>query len=270
MNKNHILLLSTFLISSYLNAQQPNWDSLFKEAAKTEIYTPVPPIVTPGNRPQDAPSDALILFNGKSLDAWYGDDSTKTPGWDIAGGIVTVNKKMGGIMTKQKFMDYQLHLEWRIPGNITGSGQERGNSSVLLAYLGMNDKFFFEQGYDLQILDSYKNDTYVNGQNGALYKQYIPLVNACKKPGEWQTYDIIWKAPRFNNDSTLKSPAYLTVMQNGVLIQDHVEVKGQTFWIGNPIYKSHGASPIRLQAHPDPSNPVIFRNIWIRPLHSMG
>jgi len=265
MNKSFILLLSTFLISFYLRSQEPNWDSLVKEAAKTEIYTPAPPIVTPGSSPQDAPSDAIILFNGKNLDAWYGDDSTKAAGWDVKDGIVTVNKKTGGIMTKQKFLDYQLHLEWRIPVNVTGTGQERGNSSVLLAYLGMKDKYF-EQGYDLQILDSYKNDTYVNGQNGALYKQHIPLANACKKPGEWQTYDIIWKAPRFNNDGTLKSPAYLTVIQNGVLIQDHVEAKGQTFWVGSPVYKPHGASPIRLQTHPDPSEPISFRNIWIRPL----
>jgi hypothetical protein len=265
MNKNLILLLSTCLISFYLKAQEPNWDSLVKEAAKTEIYKPVPPIVTPGASPQDAPSDAIILFNGKNLDAWYGDDSTKAAGWDVKDGILTVNKKTGGIMTKQKFLDYQLHLEWRIPVNIKGNGQDRGNSSVLLAYLGMKDKYF-EQGYDLQILDSYKNNTYVNGQNGALYKQHIPLANACKKPGEWQTYDIIWKAPRFNNDGTLRSPAYLTVIQNGVLIQDHVEAKGQTFWVGSPVYKPHGASPIRLQAHPDPSEPISFSNIWIRTL----
>jgi hypothetical protein len=263
MDGNLLLFLSAFLISSYLKTQEPNWDSLVKAAARTEIYTPVPPIVTPGSSPQDAPSNAIILFSGKNLDAWYSDDSTKAPGWDIADGIVTVNKKMGGIITKQKFLDYQLHLEWRVPVNVTGNGQDRGNNSVLLAYLGIKDKYF-EQGYDLQIPDSYKNDTYVNGQNGSLYKQYIPLVNACKKPGEWQTYDIIWKAPRFNNDGTLKSPAYLTVMQNGVLIQDHVQVKSQTFWTGTPIYKSHGASSISLQAHPDPSEPTSFRNIWIR------
>jgi hypothetical protein len=176
---------------------------------------------------------------------------------------MTVNKKTGGIITKQKFIDYQLHVEWRIPLNVTGSGQDRGNSSVILAYLGKLDGLF-EKGYDLQIMDSYKNDTYVNGQNGALYKQYIPLVNACKKPGEWQTCDIIWKAPRFNKDSILVSSAYLTVLQNGVLIQNHVEVMGQTFWIGSPVYEPHRASPIRLQAHPDPSEPISFRNIWIR------
>jgi len=118
----------------------------------------------------------------------------------------------------------------------------------------------------VQIMDSYKNDTYVNGQNGSVYKQYAPLVNACKKPGEWQTYDIIWKAPRFNKDNSLKSPAYLTVIQNGILIQNHVKVKGQTLWVGHPIYKPHGASPIRLQSHPDPSEPISFRNIWIRTL----
>jgi hypothetical protein len=265
MNRNLILIPATFLLSSYLKAQQTNWDSLFKEAAKTEIYTPVPPMVTPGPSPQDAPSDAIILFNGKNLDAWYGDDSTKAPGWNISDGIMTANKKTGGVMTKQKFMDYQLHLEWRIPSNISGTGQFRGNSGVFLAFLGMEGKFI-ELGYELQILDSYKNDTYVNGQNGALYKQFIPLANACKKPGEWQTYDIIWKAPRFNSNGSLKTQAHLTVIQNGVLIQDHIDVKGQTLFIGSPIYKPHGASPIRLQSHPDPSEPISFRNIWIRPL----
>ena len=265
MNKNLVLVLSTLIMSSYLKAQQPNWDSLIKEAAKTEIYTPVPRVVSLGDRPQDAPSDAIILFNGKNLDAWYGDDSTKAPGWDVKDGTVTVNKKTGDIVTKQKFVDYQLHLEWKIPINITGSGQGRGNSSVILAYLGKIDGLF-NRGYDLQIMDSYKNDTYVNGQNGALYKQFAPLVNACKKPGEWQTYDIIWKAPRFSNDGTLKSPAYLTVIQNGILIQDHVQAKGQTFWVGNPIYEAHGAAPIKLEAHPDPSERISYRNIWIRPL----
>lgn len=265
MTERLFLLLSMLLCAIYSNAQQLNWDSLVKEAAKTEIYAPVPPIVTPGNSPTEAPSDAIILFNGKNLEAWYGDDSTKSPGWDIRNGIATVNKKTGGIMTKQKFMDYQLHVEWRIPINVTGSGQDRGNSSVILAYLGKINGLF-EKGYDLQIMDSYKNETYVNGQNGALYKQFPPLVNACKKPGEWQTYDIIWKAPRFNNDYSLKSPAYLTVIQNGVLIQDHVEAKGQTFWVGDPVYEPHVAAPIRLQAHPDSSEPISFRNIWIRSL----
>jgi Domain of Unknown Function (DUF1080) len=190
MNKALLFILVILAVPFYSMAQTPNWDSLFKEAAKTEVYAPVPPIVTPGVSPQDAPSDAIILFNGNNLDAWYGDDSSKAAGWDVANGIITVNKKMGGIMTKQKFMDYQLHIEWRIPVNITGEGQARGNSGVWLARTGLN-----EAGYQIQILDSYKNTTYVNGQAGALYKQSIPSANACKKPGEWQTYDIIWPPP---------------------------------------------------------------------------
>jgi hypothetical protein len=202
MNKNLFLFLAIQVVSLCSMAQQFNMDSLNREAAKTEIYSPVPRVVTTGVTPQDAPSDAIILFNGKKLDAWYGDDSTKTAGWDISGGIMTVNKKMGGIITKQKFMDYQLHLEWRIPVNITGEGQFRGNSGVFLGYCG-NIYKVIETGYELQILDNYNNKTYVNGQNGAVYKQSIPLVNACKKPGEWQTYDIIWKAPRFNEDTSV-------------------------------------------------------------------
>lgn len=265
MNKTFFLLPAALLMSFHAMAQQPNWENLSKQAAKTEIYSPVPPVVTAGVTPQDAPSDAITLFNGKTIDAWYGDDSTKTAGWDIAGGIMTVNKKTGGIITKQKFMDYQLHLEWRIPTNITGEDQSRGNSGVFLAYLGIANKYF-ESGYELQILDNYNNKTYVNGQCGSIYKQSIPLVNICKKPGEWQTYDIIWKAPRFNADSSLKTPAYVTVLQNGVLVQDHTELLGQTFWIGNPAYKMHGKSPIRLQSHGDPSEPISYRNIWIRPL----
>ena len=130
MSKRLLFLLALLAVSFYSNAQTPDWDSLFKEAAKTEVYAPVPAIVTPGASPQDAPSDAIILFNGKNLDAWYGDDSSNAAGWDVADGCVTVNKKMGGLMTKQKFLGYQLHLEWRVPANVTGEGQSRGNSGV--------------------------------------------------------------------------------------------------------------------------------------------
>lgn len=263
MNKKIFFLPAVLAVSIYSIAQTPNRDSLFKEAAKTEIYAPVPPIVTPGSSPLEAPSDAIILFNGKRLDAWFGDDSTKAAGWDIADGIMTVNKKMGGIMTKQKFLDYQLHIEWRIPVNISGEGQMRGNSGVWLARTGVNSAGY-DEGYHIQILDSYKNTTYVNGQAGALYKQSIPLVNPCKKPGEWQTYDIIWKAPRFNRGGSLNSPGFVTVIYNGVLVQDHAEVKGITQWIGNPYYKAHGALPVKLEMHEDPSEPISFRNIWIR------
>ena len=173
--KKHLILLPAFLlVSCFATGQEPDWNNLAREAAKTEYYSPVPKVVTPGATPQAAPSDAIVLFGGDNLDAWYGDDSTKAPGWDMAGGIMTVNKKTGGIMTKQKFMDYQLHLEWRIPTNITGESQLRGNSGVFLAYLGIKDKYF-ETGYEVQVLDNYDNTTYVNGQCGSVYKQSIPL-----------------------------------------------------------------------------------------------
>lgn len=265
MKKTILLALGFQFLFFCLSAQQLNWDSLGKESTKTEVYAPVPKQITAGNTPQDAPSDAIILYNGKTLDAWFGDDSTKSAGWDNAGGILTVNKKKGGIMTKQKFTDFQLHLEWRVPSNITGQSQARGNSGVFLGYLGMKDGVF-EEGYEVQILDNFANKTYVNGQVGSVYKQVIPLINASKKPGEWQYYDIVWQAPRFNTDGSLKTPAFVTVIHNGVLVQNHAELKGQTVWIGKPMYVAHGPLPIRLQSHGDPSEPVSFRNIWVRPL----
>ncbi len=228
----------------------------------TEVYTPVPPIVTPGKTNSDAPSDAIILFDGKNLDQWESvNDSTKPANWTVADGIITVNKTGGNIRTKQSFLDYQLHIEWRIPENITGTGQARGNSGVFLASTGAGDG-----GYELQVLDCYNNTTYTNGQTASIYKQSVPLANACKKPGEWQSYDVIWTAPRFNGDGSLKTPAYVTVLHNGVLVQNHYELKGQTLYIGKPFYKAHGASPIKLQAHGDKSEPISYKNIWIRPL----
>ena len=265
MKNFHFLLPVLLGIAFPCMSQTPNWDSLYKEAAKTEVYSPVPPVVTPGVSPQDAPSDAIILFNGRNLDAWYGDDSSKIAGWDISDRKLTVNKKMGGLLTKQKFLDYQLHIEWQIPENISGEGQSRGNSGVWLARTGLN-KAGFDEGYHIQILDSYNNKTYVNGQAGALYKQSIPLANACKKPGEWQVYEIIWSAPRFTAKGKLEKPGFVSVLHNGVLVQNHVEVKGITQWIGQPFYTAHGALPIKLEMHGDPSEPISFRNIWIRPL----
>jgi len=228
----------------------------------TEFYSPVPKVVTPGNAVAEPPSDAIVLFDGKNLDQWT---SVKTPGdpakWTVADGVFTVNKGTGNIQTKKAFTDYQLHLEWRIPADITGTGQARGNSGVFLASTGPGD-----DGYEIQILDCFNNNTYVNGQTGSVYKQAIPLANACKKPGEWQTYDIFWTAPRFNDDSTLKTPAYVTVVHNGVLLQNHYELKGQTVYIGTPFYKKHGPAPIKLQAHGDKSEPISYRNIWLREL----
>ena len=154
-----------------------------------------------------------------------------------------------------------MHIEWKIPADITGEGQGRGNSGLFLASIGRGDA-----GYELQILDNYNNKTYTNGQAGSIYKQHAPLVNACKKPGEWQTYDVVWTAPRFNDDGSVKSPARVTAFQNGVLIQNNFELQGPTLYIGKPQYKAHGAAPIKLQAHGDKSEPISFRNIWIRNL----
>lgn len=233
-----------------------------KKAQATEVWEPVPKVVTPGEKPSDAPSDAIVLFDGKNLDQWV---STKDPnapaGWTVSDGVITVKKGTGNIQTKKSFTDYQLHLEWRIPANITGSNQARGNSGVFLASTGPGD-----DGYEIQVLDCYNNKTYVNGQTASIYKQHIPLVNACKKPGEWQTYDIIWTAPRFNEDGSLKSPARVTAFHNGVLVQNNVELKGTTAWIGKPTYKKHGPAPIKLQDHGDPSEPISYKNIWVREL----
>jgi len=228
----------------------------------TEFYSPVPPVITPAKINFDAPSDAIILFSGKNLDQWVlTDDTTKPADWLVSKGTITVNKKSGNIQTRQSFTDYQLHIEWKIPENITGSGQNRGNSGLFLASIGKGD-----EGYELQIMDSYNNPTYVNGQAGSIYKQYIPLVNANRPPGKWQSYDVIWTAPRFNNDGTLKTPARVTALSNGVLIQNNVELKGPTLYTGQPSYKPHGPAPIKLQAHGDKSEPISFRNIWLRPL----
>lgn len=229
----------------------------------TETYTPVPKVVTPGKVNGDAPSDAIILFDGKNLDQWVStNDKSKPAQWKVAEGIFTVDKKSGNIETKQSFNNYQLHLEWRIPANINGEGQGRGNSGLFLASTGKGD-----DGYELQILDAYNNKTYTNGTAGSIYKQTTPLYNPAKKPGEWQTYDVIWTAPTFNSDSSLKTPAKVTVLFNGVIVQNNFELKGPTQYIGQPAYrKAHGPSPIKLQSHGDPSAPISFKNIWIREL----
>lgn len=231
------------------------------DAQSLEIWNPVPKVVTPGKTPANAPSDALILFDGKNLNEWCSfEDSTKNAGWTVKNGTFIVKKGTGNIRTKRNFLDYQLHLEWYIPTYITGEGQSRGNSGL---FLGVDKG---GNGYEIQILDNYNNKTYVNGQAGSVYKQYIPLVNANKKPGEWQTYDIVWTAPRFNEDGSLKSPARVTVFFNGILVQNNVELKGFALNDALPYYQAHGATPIMLQDHGDPSEPISFRNIWIRPL----
>jgi hypothetical protein len=246
-------LTTTFLLQQ-INAQTG-------DPKATEVWEPVPKIVTTG-AVNSAPSDAIVLFDGKDLNEWISaKDSTQPALWTVADGAFTVKKGTGNIQTKRSFLDYQLHLEWKIPENITGEGQARGNSGLFLASTGQGD-----MGYELQILDCYNNKTYVNGQTGSIYKQAIPLANACKKPGEWQTYDVIWTAPRFNEDGSVKTPARVTAIHNGVLLQNNTEVKGVTMYIGKPFYKAHGPSRIKLQDHGDKSEPISFRNIWIREL----
>jgi len=227
----------------------------------TEVWEPVPKVVTPGATDAAPPSDALVLFDGSNLDQWVSVKDKSPAKWTVADGILTVNKQAGNIETKRSFRNYQLHLEWRIPATVTGADQARGNSGVFLASTGPGDA-----GYELQILDSYNNKTYANGQAASIYKQFIPLVNANRKPGEWQTYDVIWTAPVFNADGTVKSPASVVAFHNGVLVQNHVELQGETLYIGKPSYKKYDPAPINLQAHGDPSPPISFRNIWVREL----
>jgi hypothetical protein len=245
----------TIGISSLASAQSPA-----SGPAKTEVWSPVPAVVTPGDQ-QRAPSDAIVLFGGKDLSEWRSAaDAGKPAAWTVADGAFTVAKGTGNIQTTRLFSDYQLHVEWRVPTGLTGSGQGRGNSGVFLASTGNG-----YEGYELQILDCNANPTYVNGQAASIYKQHAPLVNACAAPGAWQTYDVVWQAPRFKADGALATPAYVTVLHNGVLVQNHAALAGETLYEGAPFYKAHGAAPIKLQDHGDP---VSYRNIWVRPLNT--
>jgi hypothetical protein len=228
---------------------------------ETEVWQPVPAVVTPGETLNAPPSDAIVLFDGKNEDEWISAQDHTPAKWVVADGLLTVAKSTGNIETRRHFHNYQLHVEWRIPADITGTGQGRGNSGVFLASTGPGDA-----GYELQVLDGYNNPTYVNGMVGSIYKQSIPLVDAARKPGEWQSYDVVWTAPMFNADGSLKTPAYATVFFNGVLVQNHFELKGQTLYIGKPFYKAFDGASIKLQAHGDKSEPMSFRNIWVREL----
>lgn len=211
-----------------------------------------PPIVTPGRTSGDPPSDAIVLFDGKSLSKWRSADSTPAK-WTVRDGYVEVAPGTGDIMTADSFGDCQLHIEWATPSVVKGEGQERGNSGVFL--MGR---------YEIQVLDSYDNKTYFHGQAGAVYKQYAPLVNASRPPGQWQTYDIIFKSPKFDEQGKVTERARVTVLQNGVLIQNNVEIYGNTYNDRPAYYIAHPSEqPLRLQDH---GNPVRYRNIWIRRL----
>jgi hypothetical protein len=205
-----------------------------------------PAVVEPGPI-GGPPSDAIVLFDGSSLAAWDGGEN-----WVVKDGYAHPAGK-GGITTKAGFGDCQLHLEFASPEVVSGEGQGRGNSGV-----------YFMGRYELQILDSYENKTYFDGQCAAIYKQFPPLVNACRKPGEWQSYDIIFTAPRFDDNGEVIKPAALTVLHNGVVVQHHSELLGGTFYDRPPHYTKHADKlPIHIQDH---GNPVRFRNIWVREL----
>ncbi len=238
-------LLICFLFLNLLFAQEEIDPGL------TEVWKPVPPVVTPGEN-SAPPSDAIVLFDGTDLSLWRHDDGSDVK-WKLENGAMTVVEKAGAIFTKKAFGDVQLHIEWRTPAEVNKDGQGRGNSGV-----------FLQSRYEVQVLDSYENQTYSNGMTGSIYKQHIPLVNASRKPGEWQSYDLVYIAPRFAADGSVLKPAYITVFHNGVLIQNHVEIKGTTVYRGEPEYKQHKLKePLMLQDHKDP---VSFRNIWVREL----
>ncbi len=267
MNSAKSFLSSTFLKLAALGAlplagslvclaqPDPNW-------LDHDRTRPEPPVVTPATpstqeQAGQPPSDATVLFNGKDLSNWCSMDGTPTK-WITRDGYMECVKGSGYVRTLQNFGDCQLHVEWATPNPPHGEGQGRGNSGV----------FFGLDRYEVQVLDSFGHTTYADGSAGAVYGQYPPLVNVCLPPGQWQTYDIIYTAPRFNAEGKLRSPARLTVFQNGVLIQNNVTLTGPTSWLERAPYQAHPEKqPISLQDH---GNPVRYRNIWVRELGKPG
>ncbi|MFL5808794.1 MAG: DUF1080 domain-containing protein [Flavisolibacter sp.] len=246
--KQLLIFIALFFIIKTSVAQQRQGDP-----ALTEVWNPVPRIVTPGQSASLPPSDAIILFSGNGDSSKWSGLNGKAFGWKLSDSFMTVTPGAGEIHTKQSFGDCQLHIEWRTPSVVKGESQGRGNSGIFL--MGR---------YELQVLDSYNNRTYSNGQAGSIYKQLVPLVNASRGPGVWQTYDVIFTAPRFYADSSIKSRARITVIHNGVLVQNNVELWGSTQYIGIAAYQKHGEKePLALQDHGDL---VSYRNIWIREL----
>ncbi len=245
--KKHLLIFVLIFTGALISFQCLGQDK--ERASDTEVWEPEPAIVVPGedNKP---PSDAIVLFDGTDLSKWTNVKDTNAT-WKVEDGAMTVVRKVGDIKTIQGFGSCQLHIEFRTPAEVIGESQGRGNSGI-----------FLQERYELQVLDSYENRTYSNGQAGSIYKQHMPLVNSCRKPGEWQTYDVVFNAPEFGEDGSVKTPGYMTVLQNGVLIQNHAELMGPTVYIGKPKYEKHNPKEsIRLQDH---GNPVSYRNIWVR------
>ncbi|MEN1785984.1 MAG: DUF1080 domain-containing protein [Bacteroidota bacterium] len=220
---------------------------------ETELYEPVPPKVE--RSATGVPSDAIVLFDGSSFDEWVSAVDSTAVQWHLnTDGSMTVKDKTGDIQTKRNFGSVQLHIEWRSPAAIIGENQSRANSGV-----------FLQNRYEVQVLDNNDNPTYVNGQVGSIYKQAIPLAMASSPSGEWNTYDIIYHAPVFDEMGNKTTSGSLTVLHNGILVQDHFELLGTTEYIGWPKNEAHGKAPIKLQDHQDNSR-VSYRNIWVREL----
>lgn len=240
---------STKELTSSSEEQEPT------KPEETEVWEPVPNQVTFDEN--NIPSDAIVLFDGKNFDAWeVSKEGVDTIGWKLnEDGSATVVPGSGDIQTKEKFGDVQLHIEWSAPDEVLAESQLRGNSGI-----------FFQNRYEVQVLDSYENPTYANGQAASVYKQHVPLVNAMKSREEWQIYDIIYHAPEFDQYGEKLKSATVTVLHNGVLVQDHVEILGTTEYIGWPKNEAHGEDVIKLQDHNDGNNHVSYRNIWIRKL----
>jgi hypothetical protein len=240
-------LLSLLLLAASLLAAQ------ITDPKATEFYEPVPPKVKPGEEMGDPPADAIVLLGpDAATDEWVDEDTGGPVEWTREGNTLVVKPGTGYIATRRKFGDVQLHVEWKSPMEPDKQGQGRGNSGI-----------FLQGRYEVQVLESEGSDTYTNGQAGSIYKQAPPLVNPLRPMGEWQTYDIIYTAPHFNKDGMLTKPAYVTVLINGVVVQNNFEIKGPTEYIGLPHYVSHGDDVIKLQDH---SNLVAYRNIWVREL----
>jgi hypothetical protein len=254
MKKNHLSLLAVAVMAASPSILRAQVDTRWKIH---DLNRPVPPVINPGSsstqaEPGRPPSDATILFDGKDLSKWQQDDGSPAK-WKVEDGYFEVVAKTGELRTKEAFGDCQLHVEFREPTPPHGESQERGNSGVFLMGL-----------YEVQVLDSYQNKTYADGQASAIYGQYPPQVNASRPPGEWQWYDIVFHGPRFNASGKLLRKARFTVFHNGVLVQDNVEPTGPTAHGERPPYKAGpDILPLALQDH---GNPVRFRNIWIREL----
>jgi hypothetical protein len=248
MKRIAILAVLSLCAFNLIHGQGRDRESLDPEV--TEVWKLVDKVI-PAETIGMPPSDAVVLFDGSDLDAWMHLDGSDAK-WEVADGAFTVKKETGDIKTRETFGDVQLHIEWMAPTDVVGSGQNQGNSGI-----------FLQERYEIQVLDSYTTETYANGQAGAIYKQHPPLANANRPPLTWQAYDIIYRAPVFNDEGKVLVPARITAFLNGILVQDNTSIWGPTEYKGLPVYVEHGNAALKLQDH---GNPVKFRNIWVREL----